>query len=240
LSLNTSTGAITGTPTAAGTSNFTVKAANGTSPDATQALSITVSSTPPTPPTSYSVIIGTHSNGSLSTNKSSATAGETVTVTATPNAGYELDGVEAFRTAFTSTPVALSGSGGTYTFTMPAYGVTVAATFRVAPHPDGQAVDDAKYVIEHASFAVAQSSANTQEGVREWLVSYINTLLRSKGVTISLNDVTVSSFTAATAGTDNVPAGVNGSFTITLTKGGHTAAASTSGTVTAGSPSACR
>jgi hypothetical protein len=127
-----------------------------------------------------------------------------------------------------------------YTFTMPAYGVTVTATFRVAPHPDRQAVDEAKYVIEHADFAVAMSTANTQEGVRERLVGLINTLLAGKGVTISLNDVTVSSFTAATAGTDNAPAGVNGSFTftITLAKGGHTASASTSGTVTVSDPSA--
>jgi len=46
LSLNTATGAITGTPTAAGTANFTVKAANGVSPDATKALSIIVSKAP--------------------------------------------------------------------------------------------------------------------------------------------------------------------------------------------------
>ena len=42
LSLNASTGAITGTPSVVGTYNFTVKAANGTAPDATKALSITV------------------------------------------------------------------------------------------------------------------------------------------------------------------------------------------------------
>lgn len=45
LSLNSDTGEISGTPTASGTSNFTVKASNGVSPDATKALSITVKAT---------------------------------------------------------------------------------------------------------------------------------------------------------------------------------------------------
>ncbi|MDR2173617.1 MAG: Ig domain-containing protein [Burkholderiales bacterium] len=42
LILNPATGAITGTPTAAGTFNFTVRAANGGAPDATQTFSITI------------------------------------------------------------------------------------------------------------------------------------------------------------------------------------------------------
>ncbi|MDR2174217.1 MAG: Ig domain-containing protein [Burkholderiales bacterium] len=42
LSLNPSTGAITGTPTAVGTFNFTVRAANSGVPDATQTFSITI------------------------------------------------------------------------------------------------------------------------------------------------------------------------------------------------------
>ena len=41
LSLNLSTGAITGTPTAAGTSNFTVQAKDATTATATKSLSIT-------------------------------------------------------------------------------------------------------------------------------------------------------------------------------------------------------
>lgn len=48
LSLNTGTGAITGTPTTAGTSSFTIGATNGTSPDDTQALSIVISTGPAT------------------------------------------------------------------------------------------------------------------------------------------------------------------------------------------------
>jgi hypothetical protein len=46
LSLSVSTGVISGIPTTEGTANFTVKAANGTAPDATQALSIIINSPP--------------------------------------------------------------------------------------------------------------------------------------------------------------------------------------------------
>jgi LPXTG-motif cell wall-anchored protein len=48
LSLNASTGKISGTPTAAGTANFIVKATNGVSPDATKSLSITIDFPTPT------------------------------------------------------------------------------------------------------------------------------------------------------------------------------------------------
>jgi len=43
LALNAATGVISGTPASSGTFNFTVKAANGFSPDATKALSVTIS-----------------------------------------------------------------------------------------------------------------------------------------------------------------------------------------------------
>jgi Putative Ig domain. len=49
VSLNNGTGVISGTPTTAGTATFSVKAANGTSPNATQSLNITVAATPVPP-----------------------------------------------------------------------------------------------------------------------------------------------------------------------------------------------
>jgi hypothetical protein len=48
LSLNGTTGAISGTPTTAGTATFIVKATNGTAPDATKQLSITIAVAPVT------------------------------------------------------------------------------------------------------------------------------------------------------------------------------------------------
>ena len=49
LNLNTTTGAITGTPTTVETASFTIKASNGVAPDATQALSIAVIAAPVAP-----------------------------------------------------------------------------------------------------------------------------------------------------------------------------------------------
>ena len=63
LSLNGSTGVISGTPTTAGTSNFTIMAANGTSPDDTQALSIVIAAV--TPPTTYTINLNAN-GGSIS------------------------------------------------------------------------------------------------------------------------------------------------------------------------------
>lgn len=73
--------------------------------------------------------------GSISANAAnSVKAGQTVTLTITPNAGFVLDKINVYRmddnrNAVTSVVVPLSGAGLTRTFTMPAHHVTVTATF---------------------------------------------------------------------------------------------------------------
>lgn len=67
----------------------------------------------------YNINKASVSNGTISTDVSSAKQGDTVTVTATPNEGYEL-------VSITVDGQAISGN----TFTMPASNVTVSATFR--------------------------------------------------------------------------------------------------------------
>ncbi len=62
---------------------------------------------------------------------SSATGGQTVTLTAAPNEGYELDTVTVTKNG--GGTVATSGTGNTRTFTMPEEAVTVSATFTLAP-----------------------------------------------------------------------------------------------------------
>jgi hypothetical protein len=116
---------------------------------------------------------------------------------------------------------------------MPAYGVTVTATFRATA--DQLAVEAAQSAIESASYTVAQATANTSTAVRTWLASRINSLLSGTGITVSTSDITISGFTAATAGTAGTPSGTNGSFSfrVSLSKGGSSATASTSGTITA-------
>jgi hypothetical protein len=68
--------------------------------------------------------------GAVTANKTTAVAGETITLTMTPYSGYELNTVSVYRTDNMTTTVPLSGSGNTRTFTMPAYAVTVSASFR--------------------------------------------------------------------------------------------------------------
>ncbi|MBO6302661.1 MAG: leucine-rich repeat protein, partial [Ruminiclostridium sp.] len=62
---------------------------------------------------------------------SSATGGQTVTLTAAPDEGYELDTVTVTKNG--GGTVATSGTGNTRTFTMPLEAVTVSATFTLAP-----------------------------------------------------------------------------------------------------------
>lgn len=90
-------------------------------------ISVTTSSVPAT---TYTVTCQAGSGGSVSVGSTTQyEAGASVTVTATPNTGYELSSMSTYKTGASGTAVALSGSGNTRTFTMPAYGVTVAATF---------------------------------------------------------------------------------------------------------------
>ena len=70
-------------------------------------------------------------NGTVTPSKTSLAAGETFTVTATPNDGYELDTITV--TDAEGKSVAATNES-THTYTMPASNVTVSATF--APKPD--------------------------------------------------------------------------------------------------------
>jgi hypothetical protein len=126
LSLNETSGAITGTPTAAGTSNFTVEATNAGG-SVTKALSITIVALPPPPPTTYSVTV-TNGSGSASYEE-----GATVNITANaPTDGKVFD-------KWTSSGITLADpTSATTSFTMPANAVTVTATYK----DDGADVTD--------------------------------------------------------------------------------------------------
>lgn len=75
----------------------------------------------------YPVNMGEANNGSVSISPKNARAGETVTVTAKPDDGYELDGLTV--TDQSGNAVKLTDNGSGYTFTMPAGKVTVDASF---------------------------------------------------------------------------------------------------------------
>ena len=86
LSLNKDTGEINGTPTAAGTVKFTVKATNSAGSD-TKELSITITKAAPA---EHTITVTTEGNGTASASHAKAAAGTTITLTATPNEGYHL------------------------------------------------------------------------------------------------------------------------------------------------------
>lgn len=80
----------------------------------------------------YNITVASNiTNGTVTPSKTSLAAGETFTVTATPNDGYELDTITV--TDAEGKSVAATNES-THTYTMPASNVTVSATF--APKPD--------------------------------------------------------------------------------------------------------
>ena len=73
----------------------------------------------------YDIALGTVSHGTISASTYSAKSGTSITLTASPESGYSLYSWYVFKTGDMNTTVNVSG----YSFVMPAYNVTVMATF---------------------------------------------------------------------------------------------------------------
>ncbi|GHV22266.1 hypothetical protein FACS189428_4060 [Clostridia bacterium] len=159
-----------------GSYTFTVNLnKGGGTQQTTISLTLTVTATPYTPPNTYLVNVSVTTNGTVTKDKSSATAGETITLTISPATGYELNTITAHKDGDATTTVTLNGTGNTRTFTMPTYNVTVNATFKKTA--DQLAVEAAKTAIESMNnVIVAQATANTEAAVKSWLVTQINAL----------------------------------------------------------------
>jgi len=117
LSLNKDTGEISGTPTAAGTASFTVKATNSAGSD-TKELSITIAKDAPA---EHTVTVTTEGGGTASASPAKAVAGAEITLTATPNTGYH------FKEWQVESPAGLVITNNQ--FTMPNDNVEVKAIF---------------------------------------------------------------------------------------------------------------
>ena len=96
--------------------------------------------TPPATP--YAITVATVPNGSLSVNKSQASEGDVIQITATPNTGHRLKAgsLSVYKTEDKSVVVPVSATQ----FTMPAYAVTVTAEFEKDDTPP-TAVEDAEF-----------------------------------------------------------------------------------------------
>lgn len=77
----------------------------------------------------YDVSTSSGQGGSVSASPRSATEGQTVTVTVSPDAGEELDELSVVDSAGRALSVTTVRQGSTYTFVMPASAVRVSATF---------------------------------------------------------------------------------------------------------------
>lgn len=100
---------------------------------------------------SYAVKVNSATGGKVTANVSSAKKGDTVTLTVTPNDGYTTGKVSV-------SGAEVSGSGNTYTFTMPAQDVTVSATF------NAKSYNITKEEVAHAKIEVS-TTAKTGETV---------------------------------------------------------------------------
>ncbi len=223
------TGATAGTSGTHGGTNgsytFTVELTKGAGTmQTTSQLTLTITATPYTQAGQYILQITPSMNGAVTADKTNPiNENETVTLTITPANGYQLDAINAFQTGATNVPVALTGTGVTRTFWMPGHDVTVAATFTKTT--DQEEVETAIGLINGlTNMSVQQETANTEATVKAWLADHINALpgMAATGIAVSANDISISGFNAATAGTATNQTGTNGvfSFFVTLSKTG--------------------
>lgn len=77
---------------------------------------------------SYAITVANSQNGKVTSSHITAASGTTVTLTATPDKGYELDKLTVVNGS--NNAVAVTEKDGKYTFTMPSSKVTVTGTFK--------------------------------------------------------------------------------------------------------------
>lgn len=129
----------THTPTVSGTGKYTVEVicTFGTAGDVTYTRSMDVTA-------SYDVTYGSHTNGSFtiavpnvdaSSESKYAASTQRVDIAATGDTGYEFSSWDIYKTGTPATKITPNASTATTYFTMPAYAVTVDATF-VGKHYD--------------------------------------------------------------------------------------------------------
>ena len=117
-----------------GTATITATAADGSGKTAACTVTVERPYVPPANP-NYRIDVTTTAGGTVDKDPSAAKAGETVTLTPAPDAGYEV-GEIIVTDRFGDAVEVTENADGTYTFTMPNGQVKVAVTFvEVQPEP---------------------------------------------------------------------------------------------------------
>lgn len=167
----------------------------------------------------FTVTLAASPGGTLSANKVTANAGETVTITATPDTGYQLASLSAKRTG-TSTSVTITNNS----FTMPASGVTVTPVWSkinytvTVSSATGGSVTASKSTANYGDNITLTISPNT--GYQLSSISAMKTGT-STAVTITNN-----AFTMPASGVTVTPVFAKVNYAVTLSSG-------TGGTLTA-------
>ena len=105
--------------------------------------------------TTYAITVDSAiENGTVTSSAAKVSAGATVTLTVTPDDGYELDTLTV--SDGTNEIETTAGEGGTYTFSMPAIAVTVTATFKATATTEPMVLyfqPNSNWKIDNARFA---------------------------------------------------------------------------------------
>ena len=221
LTLKQTTGEISGTPTAEGTAQFTVRALNSVGNDKKE-LSITITNAPAA---EHTITVTTAGGGTASASSTSATAGTEITLTATPNTGYH------FKEWQVESPAGLVIANNQ--FTMPDSNVAIKAIFEedspfaptkhtVTVKTDGNGIAFASPLLAVAGTEITLT-AMPKEGYhfKEWQVVSGSVVIENNKFLMPDTNVEVKAFFEEGA----PPAPTKYTVTVT-TEGGGTASAS--------------
>ena len=221
LTLKQTTGEISGTPTAEGTAQFTVRALNSVGNDKKE-LSITITNAPAA---EHTITVTTAGGGTASASSTSATAGTEITLTATPNTGYH------FKEWQVESPAGLVITNNK--FTMPDTNVAIKAIFEedapfaptkhtVTVKTDGNGIAFASPLLAVAGTEITLT-AMPKEGYhfKEWQVVSGGVVIENNKFLMPDTNVEVKAFFKEGA----PPAPTKYTVTVT-TEGGGTASAS--------------
>jgi thiol-disulfide isomerase/thioredoxin len=114
---------------------------------------------------SYAITVSNNITGGIVTlNKASAAVGESVSFIYAPDRGYELESITAHRTGNTSVDVPLSCTDNVCVFVMPAYPVTIEASFKSTANASGYAIS-ASSAITGGTVKLSKATAVAGESV---------------------------------------------------------------------------
>ena len=148
-----------------------------------------ISTTEPVAPTEYTVTCLGVSNGTISASPTRATAGQVITLTATPASGYEFDSWDVKDASNTAITV-----GNNNTFTMPASNVSVSATFKAVQTITGPRYEKISAISEGSFLIVVgdQAASSTGSGLSVSTVTVSNNTIASDS-TVDAYAITITS-----------------------------------------------